>query len=72
MVRMTGSWHASIVEEISIQKLWVAGPVQNVITALPNAHSWKAIREEIKEMFLRSNILRTCSHSIGKHDSKAQ
>ena len=25
-----------------------AGPVQNVIIALPNAHSWKAIREELK------------------------
>ena len=28
-----------------------AGPVQNVIMALPDAHSWKAIREEL-EMFL--------------------
>ena len=49
-----------------------AGPVQNVIMALLNAHSWKAIREELKRLFLRSNILRTCSCSIGKHDSKAQ
>ena len=28
-----------------------AGPVQNVIMALPNAHSWKAIREELKRCF---------------------
>ena len=28
-----------------------AGPVQNVILALPNAHSWKAIREELKRCF---------------------
>ena len=28
-----------------------AGPVQNVITALPNARSWKAIREELKRCF---------------------
>ena len=25
-----------------------AGPVQNVIMALPNAHSWKAIREDVE------------------------
>ena len=28
-----------------------AGPVQNVIMALPNARSWKAIREELKRCF---------------------
>ena len=28
-----------------------AGPVQNVIMALPNACSWKAIREELKRCF---------------------
>ena len=28
-----------------------AGPVQNVIMALPNGHSWKAIREELKRCF---------------------
>ena len=28
-----------------------AGTVQNVIMALPNAHSWKAIREELKRCF---------------------
>ena len=27
------------------------GPVQNIIMALPNAHSWKAIREELKRCF---------------------
>ena len=29
-----------------------AGPVQNVIMALPNARSWRAIREGVKKMFL--------------------
>ena len=29
----------------------LAGPVQKVIMALPNAHSWKAIREELKRCF---------------------
>ena len=28
-----------------------AGPVQNVIMTLPNARSWKAIREELKRYF---------------------
>ena len=28
-----------------------AGPVQNVIMALPNAASWRAIREELKRCF---------------------
>ena len=28
-----------------------AGPVQNVIMALPNVRSWKAIREELKRCF---------------------
>ena len=28
-----------------------AGPVQNVIMALPDVHSWKAIREELKRCF---------------------
>ena len=28
-----------------------AWPVQNVIMALPNARSWKAIREELKRCF---------------------
>ena len=28
-----------------------AGPVQNVLMALPNARSWKAIREELKRCF---------------------
>ena len=28
-----------------------AGPIQNVIMALPNARSWKAIREELKRCF---------------------
>ena len=29
----------------------LAGPVQNVIMVLPNARSWKAIREELKRCF---------------------
>ena len=29
----------------------LAGPVQNVIMALPNVRSWKAIREELKRCF---------------------
>ena len=29
-----------------------AGPVQNVIMALPNARSWKAIREELRDVSL--------------------
>ena len=28
-----------------------AGPVQNVIMALPHARSWRAIREELKRCF---------------------
>ena len=28
-----------------------AGPVQNVIMALPNARSWRPIREELKRCF---------------------
>ena len=29
----------------------LAGPIQNVVMALPNAHSWKVIREELKRCF---------------------
>ena len=29
----------------------LAGPVQNVIMALPNARSWRAIKEELKKCF---------------------
>ena len=34
-----------------------AGPVQNVIMALSNAHSWKAIREELKRRFSDQTFL---------------
>ena len=34
-----------------------AGPVQNVIMALPNARFWKAIREELKRCFSDQNSL---------------
>ena len=34
-----------------------AGPVQNVIMALPNARSWRAIREELKRCFSDQNSL---------------
>ena len=45
--------HVSIVEEIFKTEALgrLAGPVQNVIMALQNAHSWKAIREELKRCF---------------------
>ena len=45
--------HAITVEETLKQKLWVGlqGPVQNVIMALPNARSWRPIREELKRCF---------------------
>ena len=33
------------------------GPVQNVIMALPNAHSWKIIREELKRCFSNQTSL---------------
>ena len=38
---------------ISKQKLWgrSAGPVQNVIMALPHTKLWSAIREELKRCF---------------------
>ena len=45
-----------------------AGPVQNIIMALPNAHSWKAIRE-LKRCFPDQTLL---GHPIGKHDTKTQ
>ena len=35
----------------------MAGPVQNVIMALPNARSWKAIREELKRCFSHQTSL---------------
>ena len=46
--------HVSIVGEILGLKTLgrSAGPVQNVIMALPNARSWRPIREEIKEVLL--------------------
>ena len=34
-----------------------AGPVQNVIMALPDAHSWKAIREGLKRCFSDQTLL---------------
>ena len=49
-----------------------AGPVQNVIMALPNARSWKAIREELKRCFSDQNLLRTCSCSTGKYATETK
>ena len=45
------------------------GPIQNVIMALPNARSWRPIREELKRCFSDQTSL---GHSclIGEHDSK--
>ena len=34
-----------------------AGPVQNVIMALPNARSWRPIREELKRCFSEQTSL---------------
>ena len=34
-----------------------AGPVQNVIMALPNARSWRPIREELKRCFCDQTLL---------------
>ena len=47
-----------------------AGPVQNVIMALPDAHSWKAIREELNRCFFRPDIVGTCSCPTRKHVTK--
>ena len=47
------------------------GPVQNVIMALPNVHSWKAVREELKRCFSDQTSLGHAA-SIGKHDSNGQ
>ena len=49
-----------------------AGPVQNVIMALPNAHSWKAIREELKRCFSDQTSLGHAASTIRKYDSKTQ
>ena len=48
----------------------LAGPVQNVIMALPNTRSWKAIREELKRCCSDQTSSRTCGCSIGEHDTE--
>ena len=65
---------ASIAEEIiKIEALGrSAGPVQNVIMALPNAHSWKAIREELKRCFSDQTSLGHAATQLENMDSKAQ
>ena len=55
MARMTGSCMVYSRRNIKTEALGrSAGPVQNAIMALPNAHSWKAwkaIRQELKRCF---------------------
>ena len=46
-----------------------AGPVQNVITALLNARSWKAIREELKRCFSDQTSL---GHAAAQLENMAQ
>ena len=45
------------------------GPVQNVIMALPNARSWKAIREELKRCFSDQTSL---GHAAAQLENMAQ
>ena len=47
-----------------------AGPVQNVIMDLPDAHSWKAIREELKRCFSDQTSLGHGGCSVGKYVTK--
>ena len=47
------------------------GPVQNVIMALPNARSWRAIREELKRCFSDQTLLGTCGCSAREYDTEA-
>ena len=49
-----------------------AGPVQNVIMALPHNKSWSAIREELKHCFLRPNITWTYCCPIREYDSETK
>ena len=46
------------------------GPIQNVIMALPNAISWRPIKEELKRCFSDQISLGHVAASIGKHDSE--
>ena len=46
-----------------------AGPVQNVIMALPNAHSWKAIREELKRCF---SVQTSLGHTAAQLENMTQ
>ena len=46
-----------------------AGPVQNIIMALPNARSWKAIREELKRCFSDQTSL---GHAAAELENMAQ
>ena len=47
-----------------------AGPVQNVIMALPNTHSWKAIREELKRCFSDQTSLGHAAAQLGNMTQK--
>ena len=47
-----------------------AGPVQNVIMALPNARSWRAIREELKRCFSDQTSLGHVAAQLRKYDTE--
>ena len=47
-----------------------AGPVQNVIMALLNARSWKAIREELKRCFSNQTSLGHATAQLGNMTQK--
>ena len=49
-----------------------AGPVQNVIMALPQNKPWSAIRGGTKTLFLRSDFIRSHCFSIRKPDTETQ
>ena len=49
-----------------------AGPVQNVIMALPHSKSWSAIREELKRCFSDQISLGHTAAQLEKYDSKTK
>ena len=49
-----------------------AGPVQNVIMALPDVHSWKAIREKLKRCFSDQTSLGHAAAQLEKYVTKTK
>ena len=49
-----------------------AGPVQNVIMALPHNKPWSAIREELKHCFSDQISLGHTASQLEKYDTKAK